>query len=471
MLARQISPKNQIFRLVAAAAAAAATAAFAPPAGAVSSAELYTTAAYQYGRFEARVQYAAGDGVVSSFFLWKVGSEQAGVYWNELDFEKLWADCSLATNALHGAPEMSHSEDYTDDDLCDAFHTYAYEWTPDYIAWFIDDVEIRRETGEHVAAFRDNAASGMRIHFNVWPGDATFGGNFDPAILPVHQYINWVQYSSYEGGDFVFQWREDFDGGSLPGGWQTGNWPSPKNLSTHSSANVSFIDGFVVLSLTADGATGPSGANPVDNGPSQPDPDPTDDGTTDDDPPVDDGQPTIDAGVPPSADDSPAPDDTGTDDTETDDEADDATDGAGGGPSNDDAPADMDDAEPGAGAGGTPNDTNSDDVDTAPSGSGAPTTTGDAEPNQPPTNPGGSSSSAPSSTSPSPTSSGTTPTSDSPVEPVQTMAQSDSEDAGGGCAIAPRSSPQQWVWGAFALGALLFRRKRTRRQTVPNRTE
>ena len=63
----------------------------ASPALAVSSAELYQTKAYVYGRFEARLRQAPGDGVISSFFLWKAGSELSGAYWNELDFEKLGA--------------------------------------------------------------------------------------------------------------------------------------------------------------------------------------------------------------------------------------------------------------------------------------------------------------------------------------------------------------------------------------------
>src|SRR5690606_41547058 len=65
-------------------------------------------------------------------------------------------------------------------------------------------------SGESAQAFAQNAAQGMQLRFNIWPGDITFGGNFDPAILPVHQYINWVQYSSYQGGSFQFEWREDF---------------------------------------------------------------------------------------------------------------------------------------------------------------------------------------------------------------------------------------------------------------------
>jgi endo-1,3-1,4-beta-glycanase ExoK len=236
---------------------------------AVSSAELYTTASYRYGRVEARLQFAAGDGVVSSFFLWKDGSELSGTFWNELDFEKV-GECHLETNAIYGNPVMLTSQRLSSDlDLCGAFHTYAYEWTPDYIAWSIDGVEIRRDTGAVASAFAQNAAQGMQIRFNIWPGDASFGGNFNPAILPVHQYINWVQYSSYSNGAFNLEWREDFTSNGLPAGWVTANWASPKNLSTHTPANVSFMDGYAVLSLTADNATGPAGAMPMD--PGQPD--------------------------------------------------------------------------------------------------------------------------------------------------------------------------------------------------------
>ncbi len=234
---------------------------------AVSSAELYTSASYQYGRFEARVQFAPGDGVVGAYFLWKDGSEQSGTFWNELDFEKVGAACELQSNAFYGDPEMVHVNKHADaGDLCGGFHTYVYEWTPDYIAWFLDGVEIRRETGEAVAAYADNTPNGMQFRFNIWPGDSTFGGTFDPATLPIHQYVNWVQYSSYVDGAFQLEWREEFDGTTLPTGWLTGSWGSPKNLSTHSAANVNVVDGYAVLSLTADDATGSVGAAPFDSG-------------------------------------------------------------------------------------------------------------------------------------------------------------------------------------------------------------
>jgi hypothetical protein len=230
---------------------------------AVSSAELYTGEAYGYGRVEARVRYAPGDGVVSSFFSWKEGSEKTGTFWNELDFEKVGAECRLETNPIYGNPPANHSQKHMLDlDMCGTFHTYAYEWTPDAIVWSIDGVEVRRETGAAPEAYAENASGGMQIHFNLWPGDATFGGNFKPAILPVHEYVDWVQFSKYEEGAFTLDWRQDFDGVALPDGWLTGDWPSPKNKSTHAPENVNFIDGYAVLSLTADDALGPAGAVP-----------------------------------------------------------------------------------------------------------------------------------------------------------------------------------------------------------------
>jgi endo-1,3-1,4-beta-glycanase ExoK len=246
-------------------------------ASAVASAELYQNQTYTYGRFEARLRFAAGDGVISSFFLWKPGSEVAGTFWNELDFEKLGADCHLQTNPLYGAPVVDHSEVETlQGDLCGEYHTYTFEWTPTYIAYLVDGVEVRRDQGEAADAFALNAATGMQIHFNIWPGDATFGGNFDPAILPIQQYIGWVQYSSFSDGAFTLAWREEFDAPTLPTGWAVGNWASPKNLSTHQPANVVFTGGIGVLALTADAATGFTGTPPLDSesaGTTDPEPD------------------------------------------------------------------------------------------------------------------------------------------------------------------------------------------------------
>lgn len=220
---------------------------------AVKSGELYTAASHPFGRFEASIKFPVGDGVVGAFFLWKDGSEVSGTFWNEIDFEKVGADCQLDSNAYYGNPAVVHSQRHTPAMLlCGSYHTYAVEWTPDYIAWLVDGMQLRREMGATATAYKDNAAAGMQYRFNIWPGDASFGGNFNPSILPVYEEIDWVQYSSYANGVFTVEWRDDFNGAALDARWLVGNWDSPKGLSQHDPLNVGVVNGHAILALTTD---------------------------------------------------------------------------------------------------------------------------------------------------------------------------------------------------------------------------
>lgn len=228
-----------------------------PSTGAIYSAELFPYQSYRYGRYEANTQFAQADGVVSSFFLWKEYSYLPTVPWNELDFEKVGWDeedsCKLRLNCITGSPgpEEDPSIIPTKSDICSTFHTYTFEWTSDYIAWFVDGQEVRRETGEGLEAFEENATEGLQLRFNVWPGDETFGGNFTEDDLPVFQYLDWVRYSSWtEEHGFKEEWLQTFNDNKLPEGWVLGNWESPHKHSTHNPGNVVFRDGLAVLQLT-----------------------------------------------------------------------------------------------------------------------------------------------------------------------------------------------------------------------------
>jgi len=202
--------------------------------------------------------YGEADGVISSFFLWKVNSWKPDYYWNELDFEKVglgWnGEGRLKLNLINGYPGPNNNDNDVDTSgqrICKSFHDYGYEWTPDYVAWFMDGREIRRTTGGIIQEFNQAVDPGMQFRFNIWPGNPSFGGNFNPGSLPLYQYIDWVRYSSYSGpGNFTFEWQEDFDGDSLPADWSLGNWGSPLDRSTHRPENVIFTGGMAVLALT-----------------------------------------------------------------------------------------------------------------------------------------------------------------------------------------------------------------------------
>ena len=209
-----------------------------------------------------------GDGVVGSFFLWKDGSEKAGTFWNELDFEKIDADCRLQSNPIYGNPSANHGKQHALE--CGSVRRVSYvhlrvDTRSDRLA-----VRRRRDSARNgrdsAPPSRRTPALGCRFTSTFGQGTPRFGGNFNPSILPVHQYIDWVQFSAYEDGAFKLSWREDFNASTVPDGWLTGSWPSPKNRSTHAPENVNFINGYAVLSLTADDALGATGAVPEGSG-------------------------------------------------------------------------------------------------------------------------------------------------------------------------------------------------------------
>src|ERR1700759_4034926 len=94
-------------------------------ASAPASAELYRTQAYFYGRFEARIRFAPGEGVVSSFFLWRGGSSSTASG-NELDYEKINAACKLQTNIWTGKGTQSAQINTPPFDICGDYHTYGF---------------------------------------------------------------------------------------------------------------------------------------------------------------------------------------------------------------------------------------------------------------------------------------------------------------------------------------------------------
>ena len=116
------------------------------------AAEIYSKQTYKYGRYEMRMQVAKGSGVLSTFFTYKNGSEQPGVFWEEIDIEIFgknnatqWqSNVIIGTNRPTTKTEGVHTMPYS---LGDGYHTYVLEWTPTYIAWFVDGTQVRRING------------------------------------------------------------------------------------------------------------------------------------------------------------------------------------------------------------------------------------------------------------------------------------------------------------------------------------
>ena len=223
-------------------------------------AELTGVEKFKYGRFEARMKMAAISGSVSSMFLnydnsWMKGEEP----WNEIDIEVLgkdpnsWQSNILTREANPSINALTASEskplhafgfDATQD-----FHLYSIIWTPEYVAWEIDSVEVRRDTlgmsrGKHADA--DQVAfltEEETLRFNLWVSKTpSWTGKWNNGIgLPVEQQIDYVRVYAYDPATkgFTLSWQDDFDGEDIdPNRWTAGDWEMERVMYRQSNIVV-----------------------------------------------------------------------------------------------------------------------------------------------------------------------------------------------------------------------------------------
>ena len=209
-------------------------------------AELAGKDQFKYGRFEACMKMVSIPGSVSSMFLYYDDSYRNGVYpWNEIDIEVLgkggtmWQSNIITREGDESIKKNTSSEskplhDFGFDATQD-FHLYAIVWTPEYVSWEIDSVEVRRDTlgmsrGSHADA--DQVAfltENQSIRFNLWASKSVaWTGKWADGIgLPVEQQIDYVRVYSYDEATkgFTLSWQDDFDGEDVdPQHWARGDW-------------------------------------------------------------------------------------------------------------------------------------------------------------------------------------------------------------------------------------------------------
>ncbi|MCF0224369.1 MAG: family 16 glycosylhydrolase [Fibrobacter sp.] len=240
-------------------------------------AELSGNDQFTYGRFEARMKMVSIPGSVSSMFLYYDESYLVGDEpWNEIDIEVLgkggtsWQANLITREANYideatgkekkNAKLTSESKSDFGFDATEDFHLYALIWTPEYIAWEIDSVEIRRDTlgtPHPKNANHDQVAfmtEQQTLRFNLWASKSSswvgkFTGN-ELADGPQIQWIDYVRVYSYDkdAKTFTQEWQDDFEGDKLSSHWSAGNWEMEKVML--SKKNVVVEDGYCKLLMT-----------------------------------------------------------------------------------------------------------------------------------------------------------------------------------------------------------------------------
>lgn len=165
--------------------------------GSVSSYEKFT-----YGKFVTRMKAPDQKGTVASFFTYWDGPNFTPGGWNEINMSIVPSveDNPFSTNVIYGDGNVK----VEDHDYAHPFnphsdwHTYAMEWTPDYISFLIDGNEVRHLSANTIEAVRwmDKAQS---LRMNFWtPTFESWGAHFMPMDMPWYVLYDYVEVFIYD---------------------------------------------------------------------------------------------------------------------------------------------------------------------------------------------------------------------------------------------------------------------------------
>lgn len=227
-----------------------------------ASGQVATLDAYQYGRFETRMQSVQGGGVISSFFLYNL---DLGCNWpaenNEIDIEMTGnlTDSVQFTTHYPGPWSATQIVPVAFNPHA-GMHDYAFEWEPGVVRWFVDGELAYVQNASYV----DGLIYPMRILMNLWAVDnPAWAGVWDPSVMPVESKYDYVRYYAYTpgtgnagtGDNFTHVWTDNFDL------FDTDRWEATEfggfggNFCTFVSANVGTSGGELQLQMTEPLAT------------------------------------------------------------------------------------------------------------------------------------------------------------------------------------------------------------------------
>jgi beta-glucanase (GH16 family) len=160
----------------------------------------------RYGRFEARLKIPKGQGIWPAF--WMLGNDIGSNPWpnsGEIDImENIGREPNTVHGTVHG-PGYSGAEGIGGGrtigaPLGDAFHTYAIEWSPNLIVWFLDGSEYFRITPANLGGDRWVFDHPFFMILNVAVGGAWPGNPDASTVFPQTMLVDYVRVSAWTDG-------------------------------------------------------------------------------------------------------------------------------------------------------------------------------------------------------------------------------------------------------------------------------
>ena len=230
--------------------------------GSVSSYEKFT-----YGKFVTRMKAPDRKGTVSSFFTYWDGPGFYAGGWNELDIEVVptMTKNPLSMNVIYGdGKDKNEYHDYAHAfNPLDDWHTYEFEWTPDYVSFSIDGNEVRHLAGDAVEAIKYMDKK-QTLRMNFWtPTFESWGKGFKAEDMPWYVLYDYVEVFTYNEhlNEFEFHWRDDFESFDADR-WHKASGGFEENSSVFDPSQVFTSHGNLILKMEPLDAKPESHLNP-----------------------------------------------------------------------------------------------------------------------------------------------------------------------------------------------------------------
>lgn len=171
---------------------------------------------YKYGWFEARIKVPEGQGFLPAFWMMPQDEDFYGQWpkCGEIDImEVLGNSTSMNYGTLHfGEPHKQNQGSYTlsDGSFSSDYHTFAVEWEPGVIKWYVDGNQYY-ETSDWFSAVQGEEEKPYPAPFNQpfhvilnvavggdWPGNPDDTTIFDDRAAMKVDYVRIFQKDSYD---------------------------------------------------------------------------------------------------------------------------------------------------------------------------------------------------------------------------------------------------------------------------------
>ncbi len=164
---------------------------------------------WTYGRFEARLKTPVGQGLWPAFWMlptdWAYGGWAAS---GEIDvMELLGHQPETVHGSLHYGgpwPDNTYASDHWTlaESFAEDFHTFAVEWEPGEIRWYVDGTHTQTRTSWYSTAGAYPAPFDQRFHIllNVAVGGDWPGSPDETTVFPQQMVVDYVRVYDKTGG-------------------------------------------------------------------------------------------------------------------------------------------------------------------------------------------------------------------------------------------------------------------------------